>query len=112
MVQFLSETVLLTLISVIFSAALTSLLLPSLNAFTGKEMSFDIFTQPYILILLVLLTLLVGFLAGFYPALVLSGFKPVKVLKSAVVSDSSMGRIQWLRHGLIVVQFSLSTFLE
>ncbi|MDX5480618.1 MAG: ABC transporter permease [Hymenobacteraceae bacterium] len=110
-VQFLGETMLLTLISVIFSAALTSLLLPSLNDFTGKEMSFNIFTNPSIILLLLGLALLVGVLAGFYPALVLSGFKPVKVLKSAVVVDSRVGRIQWLRHGLIVVQFAVSIFL-
>ncbi|PTX21499.1 putative ABC transport system permease protein [Pontibacter mucosus] len=110
-VQFLAETLLLTLISVIFAAALTSLLLPSLNAFTGKQMAFNIFTEPSLLLLLLLLTLVVGLLAGFYPALVLSGFQTVKVLKSAVVIDSRVGRIQWLRHGLIVVQFALSIFL-
>ncbi|MBX0335137.1 ABC transporter permease [Pontibacter sp. HSC-14F20] len=111
MLQFLSETVLLTLISVICSAALTSLLLPSLNAFTGKEMDFNVFTNPALLLLLIGLTLVVGILAGLYPAMILSGFKPVKVLKSAVVVDTKAGRIQWLRHGLIVVQFALSIFL-
>jgi len=111
MVQFLSETVLLTLVSVIFSAALTSLLLPSLNEFTGKEMTFNLFKEPLLLLLLLLITLVVGVLAGLYPAMVMSGFKPVKVLKSAVVVDSKVGKIQWLRHGLIVVQFALSIFL-
>lgn len=111
MLQFLGETIMLTLISVIFSAALTSLLLPSLNAFTDKEMSFNVFRDPTIPLLLLLLTLVVGILAGLYPAMVLSGFEPVKVLKSAVVVDSSVGKIQWLRHGLIVLQFALSIFL-
>ncbi|WP_242917183.1 ABC transporter permease [Pontibacter liquoris] len=111
MQQFLAETLLLTLISVIFAAALTSLVLPSLNAFTGKEMSFNIFSNPQLLLLLLGLTLVVGMLAGFYPALVLSGFNPVRVLKGAVVSDSRIGKVQWLRHGLIVVQFAVSIFL-
>lgn len=110
-VQFLGETVILTLISVVFAAALTSLLLPSLNAFTGKAMQFNIFTNPTLVLLLLGLTIVVGILAGLYPALVLSGFKPVKVLKSAVVVESRVGRIQWLRHGLIVLQFALSVFL-
>jgi putative ABC transport system permease protein len=109
--QFLGETILLTLISVIFAAAVTSLLLPSLNAFTSKEMTFNVFTDPSLLLLLLALTVVVGILAGLYPALVLSGFQPVRVLKSAVVVDSKVGRIQWLRHGLIVVQFALSIFL-
>ncbi|MGV3539174.1 MAG: ABC transporter permease [Rufibacter sp.] len=111
MLQFLSETVILTLISVIFSAALTSLLLPSLNTFTDKEMTFNVITQPSLLLLLLVLTLVVGLLAGLYPAMVLARFQPVKVLKSAVVVDSKVGKIQWLRHGLIVVQFALSIFL-
>ncbi|PRY07297.1 putative ABC transport system permease protein [Pontibacter ummariensis] len=109
--QFLSETLLLTLISVIFSAALASLLLPTLNAFAGKQMEFNVFGNPAILLLLLVLAVVVGVLAGFYPAMVLSGFKPVKVLKSAVVVDSRVGKIQWLRHGLIVLQFALSIFL-
>jgi len=111
MLQFIGETVLLTCISVVFATALTSLLLPSLNAFTGKHMTFDVFSSPAMLLFLLGLTLVVGVLAGFYPALVLSGFQPVKVLKGAVVSESKVGKIQWLRHGLIVVQFAVSIFL-
>ncbi|MCC2546585.1 ABC transporter permease [Hymenobacter sp. BT175] len=109
--QFLSETVLLTLVSVVLAVVLTALLLPSLNEFTGKDMAFDLLRNPELLGLLAVLTVVVGLVAGFYPALVLSGFQPVKVLKSAVVTDGIFGRVQWLRHGLIVVQFALSVFL-
>ncbi|WP_426061020.1 ABC transporter permease [Hymenobacter sp. B1770] len=111
MLQFLSETVLLTLVSVVLAVVLTALLLPSLNAFTGKTMAFDLLRSPALLGLLAALTVVVGLVAGFYPALVLSSFQPVKVLKSAVVTDGIVGRVQWLRHGLIVVQFALSVFL-
>ncbi|WP_046243269.1 ABC transporter permease [Hymenobacter terrenus] len=111
MLQFLSETVLLTLVSVVLAVLLTALLLPSLNAFTGKTMTFDLLRNPALLGLLAALTVVVGLVAGFYPALVLSSFQPVKVLKSAVVTDGIFGRVQWLRHGLIVVQFALSVFL-
>ncbi|MCB2408833.1 ABC transporter permease [Hymenobacter lucidus] len=111
MLQFLSETVLLTLVSVLLATLLTALLLPALNAFTGKTMTFDLLRNPALLGILVVLTVVVGLLAGFYPALVLSSFQPVKVLKSAVVTDGIFGRVQWLRHGLIVVQFALSVFL-
>ncbi|WP_303311270.1 ABC transporter permease [Hymenobacter sp. BT730] len=111
MMQFLAETVLLTLLSVILSTVLTSALLPYLNEFTGKHMSFNLLQNPGLVAILLGLTVLVGLLAGIYPALVLASFKPVKVLKSAVVSDGPLGRIQWLRQGLIVVQFALSVFL-
>ncbi|GAA4295369.1 ABC transporter permease [Nibribacter koreensis] len=111
MFQFLAETLLITLISVIVAAALTSLFLPSLNDFTEKEMTFNVFTSPGLLGMLLALVLVVGVLAGLYPAMVLSGFKPVNVLKGAVVSDGGPGKIPWLRHGLIVLQFSLSIFL-
>ncbi len=111
MFQFLSETILLTFISVVFAAALCSLLLPSLNQFTEKTMSFNVFANPALLLLLLGLTLLVGILAGFYPAMILSGFQPVKVLKGNVLPDVGLGKISWVRHGLIVVQFALSISL-
>jgi putative ABC transport system permease protein len=109
--QYISETVLLTFISLVISVLLTLLLLPWLNRFTEKHISFDLFTNPLILPVLLGLTIVVGVLAGFYPALVLSGFQPVKVLKGAMVNDTSPGKIPWLRHGLVVVQFSLSVLL-
>ncbi|MBC6605589.1 ABC transporter permease [Hymenobacter sp. BT188] len=111
MLQFLTETVLLTLVSVVLATVLTALLLPPLNTFTDKSMTFDLLRSPALLGLLALLTVVVGLVAGFYPALVLSSFQPVKVLKSAVVTEGIFGRVQWLRHGLIVVQFALSVFL-
>jgi putative ABC transport system permease protein len=111
MVQYMTETVLLTFISVVLAVALTYLILPWLNRFTEKQIIFDLFSNPLILPFLLLLTLFVGVLAGFYPALVLSGFQPIKVLKGAVISESKPGKTPWLRHGLVVVQFSLSVML-
>jgi len=111
MLQFTGETILLTAISVIFSVALTFFFLPALNRFTGKTITFDLFTNPIISIILLLLTVIVGVVAGFYPALVLSGFQPVKVLKGNVVSDALPGKTPWLRHTLVVAQFSLSVLL-
>lgn len=110
MIQFLGETMLLTFISTVLSVCLTFLLLPWLNQFTEKHITFDLFTNPVILVSLFLLALLVGVFAGFYPAMFLSGFKPVRVLKGGVSNDSP-DKIQWLREGLVVVQFSLTVLL-
>jgi putative ABC transport system permease protein len=111
MLQFTGETILLSFISVILSSIATGLLLPSLNHFTDKHISLEIFLNPSFLLLLLLLTLAVGVAAGFYPALVLSRYMPVKVLKGGLVNDVSNGKIPWLRHSLVVVQFALSALL-
>lgn len=109
--QFIGETVLFAAISMVLAIVAAWLLLPSLNRFTEKEMVFDIFTNPAIALFIAVLILLVGILAGFYPALILSRFQPVKVLKGTMVSDALPGKTPWLRHGLVVIQFSLSVLL-
>jgi putative ABC transport system permease protein len=93
------------------AVAATYLLLPSLNRFTEKQMEFGFFANPVLAISLIAMAVMVGILAGFYPALVLSAFKPIKVLKGNVVTDTSAGKTPWLRHGLVVIQFSLSVLL-
>lgn len=109
--QFVSETILLTGISMVIAIAATWLLLPSLNHFTDKSIVFDLISNPLVGLALVTLTLVVGTVAGFYPALVLSAFQPVKVLKGSILSDTARGGTPWLRHGLVVIQFSLSVLL-
>lgn len=109
--QFIGETLLLTFISIIISVILIYLLLPVLNNFTEKNIVFDLFTNPVIPFLLIGLTLIVGVVSGFYPAIFLSNFKPVKVLKGNVSSNNEPGKIPWLRHGLVVIQLSLSVLL-
>lgn len=111
MLQFTGETILLTFISVLIATLACMLLLPIFNEFTNKDISFSIFYHPVFVALLIALTLLVGILAGFYPAWILSNFKPVIVLKTSVVSDALPGKAPWLRHGLVVVQFALSALL-
>ncbi|HET6253428.1 MAG TPA: ABC transporter permease [Puia sp.] len=109
--QFIGETLLLTLFSVILAGALTALLLPVLNHFAGTTIPAGMLLHPMAVAGVAVLVLVVGLLAGFYPALVLSGFDPVKVLKSGAVQPGSPGRTPWLRHSLVVVQFSLSILL-
>jgi putative ABC transport system permease protein len=108
--QFIGETVFLTFISVVIAILFALGLLPWLNDFTAKNISSGLFTNPLVLFLFILLALVVGILAGFYPALVLSNFKPLKVLKGTAASETQ-GKTPWLRHGLVVVQFSLSVLL-
>lgn len=109
--QFLGETIFLTIISIVLSLALTAILLPWLNEFTGKNIDFAVFADPVVLLIFISLTIIVGILAGLYPALVLSRFKPVKVLKGSAAGDQEPGKIPLLRHGLVVLQFSMSVLL-
>lgn len=111
MVQFMGETMLLAFISIVGAVILTFAILPWLNHFTEKQIVFPLFTNPWVGGLLLLLVVLVGLLAGFYPALVLSGFQPVKVLKASAVTAGKGGRIPWLRHSLVVLQFAISVLL-
>jgi putative ABC transport system permease protein len=109
LVQFTSETVLLALIAVCLATLLTLLVLPALNHFTGKEMSFNPVLHPLLLPGLLASGIVIGILAGIYPALVLSGFEPVKVLKGS--KGNGGGGLGLLRQGLVVLQFALSALL-
>lgn len=109
--QFIGETLLITAISISLAIFLTALLLPSLNAFTGATIPFRILIRPETIALFAALTLVVGLAAGFYPAIILSGYDPVKVLKAGVAQGSGSVRMPWLRQGLVVVQFTLSILL-
>jgi putative ABC transport system permease protein len=109
--QFIGETLVLTAISMVISIALIYLLLPALNQFTDKQMSFGLFTDPLWITAILLLTLIVGVIAGFYPAIVLSSFQAIKVLKSSIVVGGGSNVTNMLRKGLVVIQFSISVFL-
>lgn len=102
--QFLSESVLITLFALIIAFAFVVLALPAFNNISGKELSFNA-SQ---LIAFVGLGLIVGLIAGIYPAFYLSSFKPIAVLKGKLTSSNkSFG----LRSGLVVFQFFISVCL-
>ncbi|MEP6846256.1 MAG: ABC transporter permease [Panacibacter sp.] len=111
MIQYTSETILLSLTATVFATLLTLLLLPSLNNFTNKHIVFSLFNDPVLFVVLFALGLLVGILAGIYPAFVLSGFQPVKVLKGLTGANPKSDNIRWLRQSLVVVQFALSALM-
>ncbi len=105
--QFLGESIILCLIAFVFAVLLVTLMLPMFNQLSGKIISQDIAENGYLFILL-LISLFIGLSAGIYPALALSGFKPVVILKGRF-SSSSKGTL--LRKGLVVFQFTISIVL-
>jgi len=111
MIQFIGETILLAAISTLIALGFTAATLNVLNNFTGKQIPVAILIHPLTLACLLALILLVGVLAGFYPALMLTRFKPVNVLKANTAAGQQPGKTPWLRQALVVVQFSLSVLL-
>jgi len=106
-VQFLSEAILLSILSAILGLLLAKLLLPYFNRLSGRELQFSFSLYPEMIWMLAGLTLLVGLLAGSYPALILSGFKPIEALKSKIKVSGS----NFFTKALVTVQFALSIAL-
>ena len=106
--QFLGESVLLCLMAVVLSIAVAILVMPWFNQLSEKQLqAAALFSLPFISLSL-LVVICVSLLAGSYPALVLTSFQPIKVLKGAFKNTD---RAQWLRKSLIVFQFTISIFL-
>jgi predicted permease len=105
--QFLGETFFVTLAATVVSVILTPFLLRVFADFIPEEVHFDLLHQPYVVLFLLLLGVLVSILSGCYPALVLSGFKPVSVLKNQRVG-SNQTRRAWVRKTLTVSQFVIA----
>ncbi|HET7115248.1 MAG TPA: ABC transporter permease [Hanamia sp.] len=106
--QFLTESMLISFISMILALVLAALLLPYFNTLSGKELTMHAFFTSWMLPSLIFLVIIVGLLAGIYPAFYLSSFKPVAVLKGKIAAGFKTG---WLRSGLVVFQFAISIFL-
>lgn len=105
--QFLIESVILCLAALMVSAGLVYLLMPAFNQLTGSRLSASALFSPSIILYALLLVVVTGFLAGSYPALILSAFQPVKVLKG--FNPATAG--SWMRPMLIVFQFVISIVL-
>ncbi|HEV8270224.1 MAG TPA: ABC transporter permease, partial [Chitinophagaceae bacterium] len=105
--QFLGESLLISFLSLLIAVSLVWLLLPAFNDLAGKELAIHLLDGKLILIL-VGIALLTGLISGSYPALFLSGFRPVQVLKGSM---KNMGGNLIFRNGLVVVQFVVSIVL-
>ena len=106
--QFLSESFILTLISLVFALIIIKVSLPYFNNLLGVNFALNLFAYWYAIPVLFLFTLIVSFLAGSYPALFLSYFNPYEVLKVSLKYSRINGR---LRRILVVFQFAASILL-
>src|SRR6188474_562653 len=105
--QFLSESILVSYISLVFAIGLTWLTLPWLNKISGQQLTIDILLKWQIIVPLVLIPLVVGIISGIYPALFMSSFQPIKVLKGFLKANGGIS----FRKALVTLQFSISIIL-
>ncbi len=110
MLQFLSESFFITLIATILSILLTPLLLHIFSNFIPKELHFSLTEQPVLWLFLTGLLLTVSFLSGYYPARVLSSYRPVNVLKNQTLNNKGLNRRTWMRKSLTISQFVIAQF--
>jgi putative ABC transport system permease protein len=107
MFQFLTESLLLSLFSTLIGLALATLLLPYFNQLSGRTLSFSLAQFPQLTGLIALLVVIVGLLSGSYPALILSAFNAVDVLKAKI----KLGGANLFTKALVTFQFVLSAAL-
>jgi putative ABC transport system permease protein len=106
--QFLSESLILSLFSLILALIFIKITLPYFNNLLGTPLVLNLFAFWYTLPVLLLFTVIVGIMAGSYPAFFLSSFNPYEVLKGTVKNSTGNGR---LRRVLVVFQFAVSILL-
>ena len=106
--QFLAESIIYSFIAVVVALALCYALLPQFNLLAGKQLGMEVFTRPVFVGSIILLILVVGVVAGSYPAFYLTSFNVVDVLKGKTRAGMKSKSV---RSTLVVFQFALSIFL-
>ncbi len=108
-IQFLSETILITIAAVSFAVIMVIISLPFIRSVLDLPLSFSILNDPQLLIFLAGIAVVVIFLSGIYPSIILSGYNPVTALKSKIVAGSTKGVS--VRRTLVVIQFVIAQAL-
>jgi putative ABC transport system permease protein len=107
-IQFLCESVIVTMVATLLAALSAWALLPVFNGLAGKQMAVSWHSAQWILPLLLSIVIIAGIISGSYPAFYLSSFKPIQVLKGKL---SKGFRGTGIRNALVVFQFAVSVFL-
>jgi putative ABC transport system permease protein len=106
--QFLSESIFISLLAMLITLLIVTLFKPFFFKMINKEIPFDILFQPQFILILITCIVIIGIISGFYPAVILSSFKPTSILKGEI-TKSKRGNL--LRHVLIILQFTISISL-
>src|SRR5258706_530053 len=106
--QFIGESMIITFLGFLLAFLLAQIALPAFNSMTGKHFTASLLFDPLFLFYCLLALFFIAWIAGSYPALAITAFKPVSVLKG---NFKSSGRGIWLRQSLVVFQFCISIVL-
>ena len=106
--QFMSESIILSLIAMVLAICFVELLLPYVNELSQRSLHLPLFTNLRLFLSIISGAIVIGALSGLYPSAYLSSFQPVKVLKGSVQTGKNKGNI---RNMLVIVQFSSAIFL-
>ncbi|MCF8228787.1 MAG: ABC transporter permease [Bacteroidales bacterium] len=109
--QFMSESYLISFLAILIALIVVELILPFFNNITVKDLQLNVFSNLILLLVLLIVYVIVGFLSGSYPAVFLSRFEPLKVLKSNTTNDKSNKSALYFRRGLVILQFAISVIL-
>lgn len=104
--QFLSESILMTLLSVILGLIIFSFLYPQLNNFIGRELAVNYLKNPVTFLVILILAVIVGIMAGLYPAFFLSRFKPISVIQTRSGKAKTL-----FRKIMVITQFTIAISL-
>jgi putative ABC transport system permease protein len=107
--QFTGEAVFFAFIAMVLALAVIQLSLPYINSIINRDIHFNIFHSLKLWIGLISLSIIVGFLSGVYPAIFISSYQPIKVLKGVINTSSKKGFS--LRNFLVVTQFAIAVIL-
>ena len=107
--QFLGESIITTLIALLFAFVFVELFIPPFSQLIGTTLIYNCFDNIFTLLIILAATLVIGILAGLYPAFVLTHFQPALVMKGATKQGKSGSAI--LRKTLVLFQFSISIIL-
>ncbi len=106
--QFIGESMIIVLVSLLIAVVLMNLALPLINQITGKDLGINSTNVMFIAGAMVAVGLVTGLIAGSYPAFFLSSFEPARVLRAKMLGGDG---IPWLRRGLVVFQFVIAITL-
>ncbi len=107
-IQFLGESAIITFVALLISVVVIKIILPYYNDWLDRTLSFNLFSDVRIFVIILLGWLVISILTGLYPALFLSSYEPVRVLKANTVSEN---RGVGIRNVLVIIQFAASIFL-